>query len=145
MAGTEYRLDGLDEWEQALARAVDEQYPAEFEAMVVQAAQELAGKAKQKTPKATGRLQNGWRVGEIRKNGGEYVIEVCNNVEYAEAVEYGHRQQPGRYVPAIGRRLKAGTVRGSHMLELSLAELNAVLPGYLREWLDNFLNTHDIV
>ena len=27
MAGTEYRMDGLDEWEQELARAIEEQYP----------------------------------------------------------------------------------------------------------------------
>lgn len=25
MAGTEYRMDGLDEWEQELARAIEEQ------------------------------------------------------------------------------------------------------------------------
>ena len=31
------------------------------------------------------------------------------------------------------------------MMELSLTELDAVLPGFLREWLNNFLNTHDIV
>lgn len=145
MAGTEYRMDGLDEWEQALARAVNEQYPAEFEAMVIQVAQELAGRVKERTPKVTSRLQNGWMVGEIKKSGSEYMIEVYNNVEYAEAVEYGHRQQPGRFVPAIGKRLKAKTVKGAHMMELSLADLNAALPGFLQEWLSDFLNTHDVI
>ena len=42
MAGTEYRMDGLDEWEQELARAIEEQYPEEFKAMVIQVAMELA-------------------------------------------------------------------------------------------------------
>ena len=102
MAGTEYRLDGLDEWETALARAVDEQYPEEFKQMVIQVAMELQGKVKERTPKKTGRLQNAWTVGEIRKSGNDYIIEVYNNVEYAEAVEWGHRQEPGRYVPALG-------------------------------------------
>lgn len=145
MAGTAYRFDGLDEWEQALARAVDEQYPEEFKAMVVQVAMELQSRVKEKTPKKTGRLQNAWQVGPIRKRGDQYVIEVYNNVEYAEAVEWGHRQTPGRYVPALGKRLKAETVKGAHMMELSLQELQAALPGFLREWLDHFLNTHDIV
>lgn len=145
MAGTEYRLDGLDEWEQALARAVDQQYPEEFKAMVIQIAMELQGKVKEKTPKQTGRLQGAWEVGEIRKSGNDYVIEVYNNVEYAEAVEWGYRQTPGRYVPVLGKRLKAKTVKGAHMMELSLQELETVLPGFLREWLNEFLNTHDIV
>ena len=145
MAGTEYRLDGLDEWETALARAVDEQYPEEFKQMVIQVAMELQGKVKERTPKKTGRLQNAWTVGEIRKIGNDYIIEVYNNVEYAEAVVWGHRQKPGRYVPALGKRLKAETVKGAHMMELSLQELETALPGFLQEWLNNFLNTHEIV
>ena len=136
MAGTEYRMDGLDEWEQELARAIEEQYPEEFKAMVIQVAMELQGKVKEKTPKKTSWLQNNWKVGEVRKRGDEYVIEVYNNVEYAEAVEWGHRQKVGQYVPALGKRLKAKTVKGAHMMELSLAELQAVLPGYLQEWID---------
>ena len=113
MAGTEYRMDGLDEWEQELARAIEEQYPEEFKAMVIQMAMELQGKVKEKTPKKTSWLQNNWKVGEVRKRGDEYVIEVYNNVEYAEAVEWGHRQKVGQYVPALGKRLKAKTVKAS--------------------------------
>ena len=71
----------------------EEQYPEEFKAMVIQVAMELQGKVKEKTPKKTSWLQNNWKVGEVRKRGDEYVIEVYNNVEYAEAVEWGHRQK----------------------------------------------------
>lgn len=145
MAATEYRFDGLDEWEQKLSQAAEQQYPKEFQQMVINAAYELLGMVKAKTPKDTGLLQNTWRVGEIRKRGDEYYIEVYNNTEYAEAVEYGHRQTPGRYVPALGKRLKASFVPGAHMLEVSLAKLNAALPGYLQEWLSDFISTHDIV
>lgn len=145
MAGTKYEFAGLDEWEQALARTVEEQYPEEFREMVIQVAMELQGEVKKRTPKQTGRLQNAWQVGEIRRSGDRYIIEVFNNVEYAEAVEWGHRQTPGRYVPALGKRLKAQTVKGSHMMEISLQELQTVLPGYLQEWLNHFLNTHEIV
>ena len=35
---------------------------------------------------------------------------VGTNVDYAPYVELGHHQQPGRYVPAIKKRLKASWV-----------------------------------
>lgn len=54
-------------------------------------------------------------------------------MEYAEPVEYGHRTRGGRsFVP------------GKHMMELSLEELNQALPGFLREWLSDFISTHDL-
>lgn len=145
MAGTGYRLDGLDEMEKRLSEAIAHQYPEAFREMVIDIAIQLEGKVKERTPVQTGRLRNAWRVGEIRRSGDAYIIEVSNNLEYAEAVEYGHRQEAGRYVPALGKRLKKSFIPGAHMLELSLAEVNARLPGYLREWLSDFLNTHEIV
>lgn len=145
MAGTEYRLDGLDEIEKHLSAAIAHQYPEAFRQMVIDIAIQLEGRVKERTPVKTARLRNAWRVGEIRRSGDEYIIEVSNNLEYAEAVEYGHRQEPGRYVPAIGKRLKRKFVPGAHMMELSLMDVEAKLPGYLREWLSDFLNTHEII
>ncbi|UQT48602.1 hypothetical protein M5E87_00030 [Flavonifractor plautii] len=67
------------------------------------------------------------------QEGDTYYIEVYTNVEYAEPVEYGHRTRGGRsFVP------------GKHMMELSLEELNQALPGFLREWLSDFISTHDL-
>lgn len=74
-----------------------------------------------------------WKVGKIQKRGDEYYIEVYNNVEYAEPVEYGHRTRGGK-----------GFVPGSHMMEVSLAEVAALLPGYLLGWLNDFISTHDL-
>ena len=37
---------------------------------------------------------------------------ICTNVSYAPPVELGHHQEPGRYVPAIGKRLKREWVPG---------------------------------
>ena len=37
---------------------------------------------------------------------GGYKITLSNSVEYAMYVNDGHKQQPNRYVPAIGKRLK---------------------------------------
>jgi hypothetical protein len=50
------------------------------------------------------------------KIGGGCKIEINNHVEYAPYVEFGHKQQPGRYVPMLGRRLKQSWVVGHFML-----------------------------
>ncbi len=133
MAGTDYSFEGLDKLEQQLSRMIEQEYPVEFEKMVLQVAYELQGKVKEKTPKKTGRLQDSWKVGKIQRFGGEYYIEVCTNVDYAEPVEYGHRTRGGR-----------GFVPGKHMMQLSLEEVAARLPGFLQGWLDDFISTHDL-
>jgi len=134
MGSTDYSFDGLDEWEKALSKAIETEYPAEFEQMVIDLAFRLQGKVKDNTPAGeTGDLRNSWDVGDIEKRGGEYYIEVYNNIEYVEHVEYGHRTRGGKNV-----------VKGKHMMEISMAELNNLLPTYLRTWLSDFLNTHEI-
>ena len=40
----------------------------------------------------------------------DYTMAVGTDVEYAPYVELGHNQQPGRYVPAIKKRLVASHV-----------------------------------
>lgn len=130
---TEYRIDGLDKLEQQLSRMISQEYPKEFRKLVIQIAYELQGRVKEKTPHRTGRLQDSWKVGKIQKRGDEYYIEVYTNVEYAEPVEYGHRTRGGK-----------GFVPGKHMMELSLDEVSRRLPGFLREWLNDFISTHDL-
>lgn len=130
---TEYRIDGLDRLEQQLSRMISQEYPQEFKKLVVQIAYELQGRVRERTPHKTGRLQDSWKVGKIQKRGDEYYIEVYTNVEYAEPVEYGHRTRGGK-----------GFVPGKHMMELSLDEVSRRLPGFLREWLNDFISTHDL-
>ena len=130
---TEYTFDGLDEWEKNLAQIIDQQYPEEFKQMVIDIAEQALGKAKELTPVQTGRLRDAWNLGTIEKRGDTYYIEIYNNVEYAEPVEYGPRMRGG------------GFKKGAHMLEVSLQEVERKLPDYLRAWLADFLNTHDLV
>lgn len=86
-----------------------------------------------------GTLRRNWTVSDVRKNGGNYEIEVSNSTEYASYVEYGHRQTPGRYVPAIGKRLKKSWVKGKFMLTISEEELRKEAPAVIKrkisEWL----------
>lgn len=71
--------------------------------------------------------------------GNEFIIEIVNPVHYASYVEYGHRQTPGRYVPALGKRLKASWVKGRFMLTISEQELQAQSPALLEKKLIQFL------
>ena len=77
---------------------------------------------------------------ERGKRGG-YSVTVTNPVYYASYVEYGHRQTPGRYVPAIGKRLVKSWVEGQHFLKLSEEELREIAPEMLEELLNEFLRT----
>lgn len=61
----------------------------------------------------TGRLIGG--VAHERRD--ENTEAVGTDVEYAPYVELGHNQQPGRYVPAIGKRLVASHVAAKPFLK----------------------------
>lgn len=71
------------------------------------------------TPKDTNNLSDGFRLIPVDKRDGDFSVTIYNEVEYAAAVEFGHRQEPGRYVPAIGKCLKRSWVPGAHMLDRS--------------------------
>lgn len=66
------------------------------------------------------------------KNGNEFIITVSNNLEYAEHYEYGHRQTPGRFVPAIGKRLKASYVKGRYTFRDGRRRAKGKIPKVLR-------------
>ena len=98
-----------------------------------------------------GTLRRGWDnalsglcasgVGKTQGAGQSYSITVENATPYASYVEHGHRQTPGRYVPAIGKRLVASWVEGKHMLEISEGNLQTILPGVIERKLDALLRT----
>ena len=90
--------------------------------------------------KQGGTLRRGWTIGKIRKEGNNYVIDVTNDVEYASYVEFGHRQTPGRYVPALGKRLKKGWVDGQFMLTISEKEIKEAAPAILEKKLYSWLS-----
>ena len=73
------------------------------------------------------------------KVGDVYQIEVVNPVHYASYVEYGHRQEPGRFVPAIGKRLVNSWVDGAFMLTLSEKDLEEIAPKIIEMKIAKFL------
>ncbi len=70
---------------------------------------------------------------------GGYSITITNPVEYASYVEYGHRQTPGRYVPAIGKRLKASWVEGKFFVKKTEEALETQGPMIANLLLDQYL------
>lgn len=86
-----------------------------------------------------GELRRAWSCGTVHKEGNAYVVEVTNSKAYASYVEFGHRQQPGRYVPAINKRLKKAWAPGKFMLTISENELKAAAPGILQQKIQRFL------
>ena len=71
-----------------------------------------AGHAKDVCPVDTGNLRRS--IDSVVPD--DRTAVIGSNVKYAPFVELGHHQQPGRYVPAIGKRLKASYVAGKPFL-----------------------------
>ena len=111
------------------------------EAFVESCAKELAARLLKKVIKRTpvgdyskssgkkgGTLRRGWTIGEIRKEGGIYKIDIINSTEYASYVEYGHRTANHK-----------GWVQGHFMLTISQQEIQEIAPRILESKIKKYL------
>lgn len=73
-----------------------------------------------------GNLRRSWYLSKLIKTDDKRFITLYNVARYAIYVEYGHRQTPGRFVPAIGKKLKASWVKGRFMMTNSVTEINKI-------------------
>lgn len=110
-----------------LAKRIGRFTKQDVDRICIECAKEIAlrllRKVKVRTPADRGRLRDSWRIERVYKDGTEYVAEIINSMEYASYVENGHRQEPGRFVPAIGKRLVKSYVPGKYMLRISEQEV----------------------
>lgn len=90
----EIKVDNTD----AIKKATNEAIYNALEIIGNKAADYAAGLA----PVQTGNLKNSM-TSEVNQE--EKAVYVGTDVEYAPFVEFGHHQEVGRYVPAIGARL----------------------------------------
>ena len=113
------------------------------EAMAKEIAARLLAMVIDRTPVVSGDLRRAWKADNsslsVRREGDEYVIEIINSMSYSSYVEYGHRQEPGRYVPALGKRLKKSWVNGRFMLTRSEVEMDSKMPKILEKKLERKL------
>ena len=92
----------------------------------------VQGDAKDMCPVDTGRMQESIT---YQTESGESTVElqvgVPADVYYAPYVELGHHQKPGRYVPAIGKRLVRSWVPGKPFLrpafENNIGEIEQII------------------
>lgn len=88
------------------------------------------GYVRDKTPVDTSNLQN-----SITHIVDDNAVTIGTNVDYAQAVEFGHKQEVGRYVPAIGKRLKRPFVQGKHFMRdgitTHLGDYKRIIKDYL--------------
>ena len=92
------KIDGFSRLNHKWARILT-QYPEHADTLLAQQAELLVADVKSKTPVDTGTLRNAWRRTEPNNSS----VEVYNNTEYANHVEYGHRTPKGGFVK--GRKM----------------------------------------
>jgi len=151
MAGMRGRinLNDLRKFQKSLLKMTKSELQQWNEAAVKELAARLLAKAGKRTPvykkipndanaHTGGTLRRGWTIGEVKKVGNEYTIEVFNPVHYAEYVEFGHR---GVYVPELGKVMHKNThwTEGQFMLTMSEQELQLEAPKIMMNKLKTFM------
>lgn len=86
-----------------------------------------------------GHLRRSWEVQPVKKTGDAYEVEVVNFAPYASYVEFGHRQTPGRYVPALGVTLKKPWVKGQRFMTTEEEKMRGQIQAVLDKKLSRFL------
>lgn len=82
--------------------------------------------------KVGGTLRRGWQSGNVRKKQGNiFVIEVFNNVFYADYVESGHR--------VVSKGQTAGFVPGKFMMKISAEDIERLAPQIIEKRLKEYL------
>ncbi|AGF56460.1 hypothetical protein B0P06_005271 [Clostridium saccharoperbutylacetonicum] len=125
-------INKINESQEKFNNAVDE--------TLFEGALEGIGEIQSRTSVKTGNLRRSATSGEIEIQGKIHSIEVgynLNQAPYADAYENGHKQEKGRYVPAIGKKLVKEYVPGRHVVRDSLTIIRAELPNKLRQKLSD--------
>ena len=139
MGNIKVELKELEKFAKDLEKARDTEIKRMLEEITNEIAAKLMRKAVKRTPVKEGVLRNAWTVSAANKIGDGYEVVVSNHMEYAAYVEYGHRQTPGRFVPAIGKRLKNSWVEGKFMLSKSELELSGQIEKIVSKKVEKWL------
>lgn len=124
-------LRQLKAFERKLAKLATADYEKFCEDCAKELAARLLGKVIRRTPVAKvdgGTLRRGWTIGQVKKNGSVYEIEVINPVEYAQYVEFGHRTSNHQ-----------GWVNGRFMMTISADQVEQQAPAILERKLYTLL------
>ncbi|MBB6632764.1 HK97 gp10 family phage protein [Cohnella thailandensis] len=114
-------------FQKALDERVIERFIRDF---LLEMAMRSLRKIKKRTPVDSGDLRRNWQVGRVERQGDAYVVEIYNNTDYAQFVEFGHR---------TGADLTQW-VEGRFMMTISMQEIERELPRYLDKRMAELLN-----
>ncbi len=113
-------LEGLEE----LSQALRQKSSIRWDGVLTKNLTEMHNRAKMEGGTPVGNYDDGRQGGQLRESVGVSLPsgngdsgEMGYTKVYAPHVEYGHRQQVGRYVPAIGKRLVKSYVKGQYFLK----------------------------
>ncbi|MCT6924091.1 HK97 gp10 family phage protein [Metasolibacillus sp.] len=120
MARVRVNYKQLERLQRRISKFADVDMEAFNIAMVKELAARLLAKVIKRTPVDTGVLRRGWTIGQVKKIGDMYEIEVINNIEYASYKEFGHRT-----------RNHQGWVNGRFMMTISADELEQQAPAII--------------
>lgn len=82
-------------------------------------------------------MRRSWEAERINDS----TVKVLNTASYASYVNDGHRQQPGRFIPVLGKRLTKSFVKGLHMQEKAEAATRRASDKIMKNALDDYLTT----
>lgn len=123
----------FDEWKKLNndLKQLQQQTPEFFKECIKELAARMLAKTIARTPVDTGRLRQGWTIGDIVDNGSSYEVEIINPVDYAIYVEYGHRKRNAEF--------GMGWIDGKLMMTISIEELEREMPAFLERKLQQFI------
>lgn len=81
-------------------------------------------------------MRRSWEAERINDS----TVKVQNSASYASYVNDGHRQQPGRFIPVLGKRLTKSFVKGLHMQEKAEAATRRASETIVKNALDDYLS-----
>lgn len=82
-------------------------------------------------------MRRSWEAERINDS----TVKVLNSASYASYVNDGHRQQPGRFIPVLGKRLTKSFVKGLRMQEKAEAATRKASDKIMKNALDDYLST----
>nr|DAN92362.1 MAG TPA: putative tail component [Caudoviricetes sp.] len=82
-------------------------------------------------------MRRSWEAERINDS----TVKVLNTASYASYVNDGHRQQPGRFIPVLGKRLTKSFVKGLYMQEKAEAATRKASDTIMKNALDDYLST----
>ena len=82
-------------------------------------------------------MRRSWEAERIN----DTTVKVQNTASYASYVNDGHRQQPGRFIPVLGKRLTKSFVKGLYMQEKAEAATRKASDKIMKNALDDYLST----